>query len=70
MPCLTLFAIALGVLAQVREVETAPPVVVTVRFGSEDTVSFRLSKRVVTDIDLHVRGAATGRHGRRQVTHC
>jgi hypothetical protein len=29
----------------------------TVRLGSDDTISFRLSQRVVTDIDLHVRGA-------------
>jgi hypothetical protein len=27
-----------------------------VRLGSDDTVSFRLSQRVVTDIDLHARG--------------
>jgi hypothetical protein len=33
------------------------PVSVTIRFASGDTVTFRSSQRVVTDIDLHVRSS-------------
>lgn len=44
-------------LTQPVQLDVKPPAAITVRLGSEDTVSFRLSQRVVTDIDLHVRGA-------------
>ncbi len=46
-----------GVIVQPGHVDIGRPVAITVRLGSEDTASFRLSQRVVTDIDLHVRGA-------------
>src|SRR2546428_5913123 len=54
---LTLFAMSAAALAQLGQVDIERPVAMTVRLGSEDTVSFRISQRVVTDIDLHVRGA-------------
>jgi hypothetical protein len=54
---LTFFAISAAVFAQLGQVEIERPVVMTVHLGSEDTVSFRLSQRIVTDIDLRVRGA-------------
>lgn len=63
---LTLLALSAAVLAQLRQpaviehvgqVDIERPVAMTIRLGSEDTASFRVSQRVVTDIDLHVRGA-------------
>jgi len=44
-------------LTQPAQLDVKPPAVITVRLGSEDTVSFQLSQRVVTDIELQVRGA-------------
>jgi HEAT repeats len=54
---LTVFAMSAAALAQLGQVDIDRPVAITVHLGTEDTVSFRLSQRVVTDIDLHVRGA-------------
>ena len=54
---LTLLAISAVALAQTGQVDIGQPAAVTVRIGSEDTVSFRLSQRVVTDIEIHLRGA-------------
>ena len=54
---LTVLAISAVALAQLGQVDIGQPAAITVRLGSEDTVSFRLSQRVVTDIELHVRGA-------------
>src|SRR5262245_21475246 len=39
-----------------QPVQLDRPTAIMVRLGSDDTVSFRLSQRVVTDIDLHARG--------------
>jgi HEAT repeat protein len=54
---LSLIAISAAALAQLGQVDIGQPAAITIRLGSEDTVSFRLSQRVVTDIELHVRGA-------------
>jgi hypothetical protein len=52
----TLFALQAAVLlAQNLKIEE--PAVITVQFESEDTVTFKGSQRVVTDIDLRVRGS-------------
>jgi hypothetical protein len=52
---LTFFALS-AALAQLGQAGIDRPVAITVHLGTEETVSFRLSQRVVTDIDLHVRG--------------
>jgi hypothetical protein len=54
---LPLIAISAAALVQVGQVASGQPAAITIRLGSEDTVSFRLSQRVVTDIELHVSGA-------------
>jgi hypothetical protein len=44
-------------LTQPVQLGVEQPAAITVRLGSEDTISFRLARSVVTDIELHVRGA-------------
>jgi hypothetical protein len=43
-------------LAQLGQAHINRPVAVTVHLGADDTASFRLSQRVVTEIELHVGG--------------
>ena len=54
---LAAFAISSAAVTQLPQAAIDRPVAVIVHLGTEDTVSFRVSQRVVTDIDLHVRGA-------------
>jgi hypothetical protein len=51
------FAMWATALPQIGRADVGRPVAVTVHLERDDTVSFRLSHRVVTKIDLHVRGA-------------
>lgn len=50
------FAMAAALVAQIGQAHIDRPVAITVHFEGDDTVSFRLSQRVVTNIDLHVQG--------------
>lgn len=52
---LTVFAMS-ATLAQLSQADIDRPVAITVHLGADDSVSFHLSRRVVTDVDLHVRG--------------
>jgi len=54
---LTLLAFSAVAIAQPGQVRPGQPTAVTVSLGAEATVSFRLSQRVVTDIEIHLRGA-------------
>lgn len=51
---LAMWAIA---LPQLGQLDINRPVAITVQLEGDDTVSFRLSQRVVTEVDLHVHGA-------------
>jgi HEAT repeats len=55
---LTLFAMsALALPQRLTQLDISRPLAITVHLGADDTVSFRLSQGVVTEIDLHVGGA-------------
>jgi hypothetical protein len=54
---LALFVMWAMPLAQVGQLDISRPVAITVHLGGDDTASFRLSQRLVTEIDLHARGA-------------
>src|SRR5262245_38681667 len=51
---LALFVMSATVPGQLGRVDTNRPVAITVHLGGDDTVSFKLSEGVVTEVSLHV----------------